>query len=543
VSTDDAILQALLESNRAQAKALERASVREAELRAEIHKLVSMVEGLTGQLDQLLKDRDEERRAKLAELRKTAQEQAETASPPKSSPKPSVSKSATKKGRHAHGRKAKPEHLPRDTETRKVTACSGCGGDNLLAKDQLVLEEYDYVRAHVRVRRTLREVCICADCNKRTTATPPPMPMNSASCTMRFVAWLLFAKAGLFLPLDRLRRDFKEQGAPLASSTLTRWWSNGADMLHPIAQAVRHSLLRDAHIRTDGTGLVVVFTKKKGKPVRGPKREGEVDEDGWLTQRGSVRGQVLVFGNDDHAVYLFTGDKKGHHAMDFLTLGKREDGSQITWSGTITADALSAHDQLFTDGSRIEAGCNAHGFRKFRDHASNGPLIASKAIGFIAGFYKVEAEAKEKELTGAELLAYRQAHAGPIATEFKTWLNKNRNALLDTNPVFKAMRYYRKHWDALTRFLTDPDVELDNNWSERALRKVALIRNNSMYAGDFAGAERLCTLLTLINTCRLHDVDPYEYLTWALTKVVPHVENRGLVASDLTPMAYKALQQ
>ena len=100
------------------------------------------------------------------------------------------------------------------------------------------------------------------------------------------------------------------------------------------------------------------------------------------------------------------------------------------------------------------------------------------------------------------------------------------------------MQYYINHWKALTRFLQDPALELDNNWSERALRSVNLIRNNSLYAGGEDGALRLCTLLTLVNTCRLLLVDPYSYLEWALSKVVPHTQNRGLVPSDLTPAEY-----
>ena len=86
-------------------------------------------------------------------------------------------------------------------------------------------------------------------------------------------------------------------------------------------------------------------------------------------------------------------------------------------------------------------------------------------------------------------------------------------------------------------------LPLDNNWSERALRKVNLIRNNSLYAGGDEGARRLCTLLTLVHTARQLGVDPFSYLEWALTRVVPHSTNRGLGPSALTPAAYKAAQE
>ncbi len=548
IRTLDAALKAEREAS---AKAREDAAKARAEARREIARLVTMVEGLTQQLDQLLKDRDEERRAELAKLREQARAVAEAAlaaasvaadtEPDNASCGETGDKPAS--NRDQHGRKPKPAHLPRDLAKLKPERCEHCKCERLLAKDVLTSEEYDYVRAHVRIRRTERTVCLCASCNRRVVPEQPPMPFDRVSCTFAMMAWLCFAKCGLFLPLDRIMRDFEDQGAPIPSATLTRWWQQGADLLLPVAAVVRLSLLADTHIRTDGTGLRVVFSRRKGKPVKGAERAGETDEAGWLLQRGAVNGQILVFGNDEHAVYWFTETKEGYHTMDFLTVGHDQDGNPIRWRGTLTADALNAYDCVFEDGDRIESGCNSHGFRKFRDEADKAPLLASKAMGFIGGFFEAEAEAKAKKMQSAELLAHRQAHAGPIAERFKTWLAEHVDDLLDTNPVRKAMKYYINHWSALTRFLSDPDVELENNWSERALRKVALLRNNSMYAGGVDGAVRLATLLTLINTSRLIGVDPYQYLVWAMTRVVPHSSNRGLAPVDLTPAAYKATQQ
>ncbi len=523
--------------------------------RRQLARLTAMVEGLTKQLDALLKERDQERRAELARIREEAAAALSSVAPPEvakpaepaTDAEPSAAEPQAPPGkprkRDEHGRAPKPDHLPRDVTAIQPERCTTCGSEELLVDEVLVSEEYDFVRAYLRIRRTERTTCTCKACNTHIVPEQPPMPFDRVSCTFALMAWLCFAKCGLFIPLDRLMRDLTDQKSPISSSTLTRWWQRGADLLLPVAESVRLSLLTRSHIRTDGTGLLVVFPRMKGSPVKGPMREGETDELGYLLMSGTLHGQVLVFGDDEHAVYVFTQTKEGHHAMDFFTLGEDTEGNPIRWSGTITADALNAHDCLFEDGSRLEAGCNAHGLRKFRDEATTAPLLASKAMGFIAGFYDVEAEAKVAKLKGAELLAYRKAHAGPIAERFKAWLGDHIDDLLDTNPVRKAMRYYQKHWTALTRFLTDPFVDLDNNWSERALRKIALLRNNSLYAGGLDGAERLCTLFTLINTCRLIGVDPYAYLVRAMTRVVPHSTNRGITPADLTPAAYKQLQE
>jgi len=555
-----AIIESLTSALEAQRE--DAATARE-EARAEIARLVTMVEGLTQQLDALLGEKHEERRAELARQREEARALAEAAkqaadsgqsgdstgeSDSAGSGSPEAHKERARK-RDEHGRAPKPAHLPRDTDKLKPTQCDVCGGSKLLIGKTLVSEEYSYVRAHVRVRRTERTICDCADCDAHLVPEQPPMPFDRVACTLSMMAWLCFAKCGLFLPIDRLVRDFEDQGAPIPSATLTRWWQRGADLLLPVAASVRLSLLAGTHIRTDGTGLRVVFQKLKGTPRGGPERPGEADEDGYLPYRDPINGQILVFGDDEHAVYYFTEDKQADHSVDFLTMGLDENKKPILWKGTLTADALNHYDRLFDDGDRIESGCNAHGLRKFRDDMDKAPLLASRAMGFIGGFYKVEAEAKERELTGAELLAHRQAHAAPLARDFRTWLTEHIGDLsLKTHPVRKAMQYYINHWGALTRFLTtrfltDPLVELDNNWSERALRKIALLRNNSLYAGGIEGAVRVATLLTLIHTSRLIGVDPYAYLEWALTRVVPHSTNRGLTASDLTPAAYKAAQQ
>jgi hypothetical protein len=214
------------------------------------------------------------------------------------------------------------------------------------------------------------------------------MPMDRASCTFAMLAWLCYSRCGLFLPLDRLLKEFAAAGARIPSATATRWWTRGTDLLLPIAAAVRLSLLADTHMRTDGTGLQVVFPRVKGSPAKGPTRPGTTDANGYLAPREPLDGQILVFGNDEHAVYWFTPTKEGHHALDFLTVGQDEEGHAVRWQGTITADAVSSQDCLFEGDGRKEGGCNAHGLRKFRDDADKAPLLASRAMAFIGRIYR-----------------------------------------------------------------------------------------------------------------------------------------------------------
>lgn len=480
-------------------------------------RLVAMVEGLTAQLDQLLAG-VEEKPPPRPELPPTP--------PP---PPPAEKKKKATENRHQHGRGKPPAELPRDrVELPPPEACPHCEATDLRMQGSEETTEYDFVRAHVRLRRTVRQVCLCLKCARRFTQPMPPMPFDRAACTFAMMAWLLYAKCGMHLPLDRQRREFERQGAPIPSATLTRWWSQGADLAMLIVAQLRLDLLADDHLQFDATGVTVLDLVHGGRPA--------------------PRGQVLVFCNLEIAVFHFTTSKKGADIEEFLTQVERgPDGKivqSIPWKGTATADALSAHDRLFKDSDIIEGGCNSHGLRKFRDDADKAPLIAEAAMAFIGRFYRVEDEARAAGLTGDALLAWRRAQALPVAVEFKTWLDAHVEDLLPKNPVRKAIQYYINHWDALMRFLSDSRVPLDNNLSERLLRAIAVGRNNWMFAGGEEGARRVAAVLTLIETCKLIKVDPCAYMAWALQRVVTHPDNRGFKTKDLTPAAYKkALQQ
>jgi len=500
-------------------KALAELARKEAEntaLRAEVRRLTTMVERLTRQLDQLL--------AKLGEApRKPGSGTPETGAdgePVQAAGTSGHTSPRPPPRRHAHGRGGIPEELPRDTQVvPPPDRCPYCGEPDPPVADQVESEQYHFVRAHVRVRRIVRKVGRCRRCGRRLTPPLPPMPFERASCTFEMIAWVLYAKCALHLPLDRQRRDFELQGAPISSAMITRWFAEGGDLLRPIVERLRLDLLAGDHVRLDGTGLTVLDFDHKGRPA--------------------PRGHVVVFCREDLAVFHYAPTKEGRHVEDFLTR-RLPDGSLLAWKGTITADAESAHDRLFGNGDRLETGCNAHGLRKFRDEADKAPLIADTALSFIGRLYDVEADARAAGLAGPSLLEHRQRHAAPVSAEFRAWLDLHIDDLLPSNPVRKAMQYYLNHWDALTRFLSDPAAPIDNNLSERLLRPLAVGRRNWMFAGGANGARRVCDVLSVVETCKLLHVDACDYIAWALTRVVEHPDNRGRKPADLTPAAYKA---
>jgi hypothetical protein len=326
--------------------------------------------------------------------------------------------------------------------------------------------------------------------------------------TCDWLAWFIHQKFGLLVPLDRLRRDLAERGVALAMGSLVSFVERAADLLAPIDGLHWKALLSSSWMATDGTGLKVLVP---GLP-------------------SAHDGYVELYRNADCAVFQYAAHKGGEDVVAKLA----------TFRGTLTADAEHRFNAVYATGRVIEAGCNAHGRRKFRDAEPTQPVLAAEGGKFIAAMYVAEQEAHAKGLTGDALLAHRRAHIEPIAQDFKKWLAAVEPTLLPSDPLTEAVRYYRNHWDALLRFVDDPVVPIDNSPTEREFQNLAKLRLNMLFAGSTEGAHRACVLLGIVATCRAIGVPAQAYLTWAFERLGTHRERFGLPLAEITPAAFKA---
>jgi hypothetical protein len=351
---------------------------------------------------------------------------------------------------------------------------------------------------------------VCNNCGARTTAEPPPPPFPRASCTSALLAQVLYAKFALHLPLERQAREYARLGVPLAASTLCDWVAKGTGQLEVIHDLLWKQALAKGHLNFDATGLLVLQGKGKAH-----------------------YGQVYAFCTQVAVVFRYEATKKSEPLLKLLA----------SFHGTLGADASGTHDALFAGplpSPRTEAGCNAHGRRKFSDVVDSEPELALEGVRWVSSIYDKEHEAHDQGLKGRELLEFRRQHIAPIATDFRRWLDFYAKDVLPKSPIAKAIGYYIRHWNALMRFLHDPDVGLDNNVAERALKMVALGRKNMLFAGAETGAESACIAYSLIETCKLFQVDPYAYLVWAFDRLAHRRENGFVAVEDITPAAYAA---
>ena len=411
------------------------------------------------------------------------------------------------KPRRPTGRKPLPAHLEAETHELRADACAHCGSHALDAADVVVEEKLHVVKEHQRRRVVRRTTCRCRDCGQRTTPRSLPAPYERSKVTCDWLAWFVDQKFGLLTPLDRIRRDLASRGIPLAMGSLVAFIERAADLLAPVDGHHWRTLLAGRWMATDGTGLKVLVPKLPA----------------------AHNGYVELYRNRDVAVFQYEPDKAAEGVVAKLQ----------PFRGTLTADAEHRFNAVYATGRVVEAGCNAHGRRKFRDAEATRPDLAAEGGAFIAAMYVAEQDAQARGLLGAKLLAHRRKKIRPIAADFRRWRAAVEPTLLPSEPLATAVGYYQRHGDALFRFLDDPDVPIDNSPTEREFQHVAKLRLNVLFAGSTEGAHRACVLLGIVATCRAVGVPIQAYLTWAFERLGTHRDAFALPVEQLTPAAFK----
>ena len=333
------------------------------------------------------------------------------------------------------GRKALPKHLPLDEHNFKPDECAHCGSTALDVADVVEEEKLDVVKEHQRRRVVKRTTCRCRDCGGRTTPRSLPAPYERSKVTCDWLAWLVMTKFSMLTPLDRTRRDLKDRGIPMAMGTLVSFIERAADLLAPIDGLHWQQLLASGWMATDGTGLKVLIP---GLPA-------------------AHNGYIELYRNLTCAVFQYEADKASEHLA----------GKLKQFCGTLTADAEHRLNVVYASGRVLEAGCNAHGVRKFDDAEATQPTLAAEGRGFLSAMYVHEARAHELGLVGDALVAHRRRLIRPLADQLERWCDAVAPTLLPSEPLMAAVGYYQRHKKALFRFIDDANVPIDNSATER----------------------------------------------------------------------------
>jgi transposase len=213
-------------------------------------------------------------------------------------------------------------------------------------------------------------------------------------------------------------------------------------------------------------------------------------------------------------VFDFADSRGGQHARDFLGLPGTP--GKPAWQGKLVCDDFAGYKACFELGV-TEVGRMAHARRKFHElWANHGSQVGEQALKFFGQLYEVERTATNAD-SQARLEARRAAR--PLADALNQWLRQQRQRVSDGSATARAIDYSLKRWAALTRYLDDGDLPIDNNWVENRIRPIALGRQNWLFAGSLRAGRRAAAVMSLIHSAKLNGLDPYAYLRDVLERL------------------------
>jgi transposase len=334
------------------------------------------------------------------------------------------------------------------------------------------------------------EVRSCTKCKQYvvTAAKPlPPIPGSYAGPAL--LANVITEKFDDAMPLNRQEKKFKREKAIIPRSTQSGWVIETASTLAPLYALLKKHVLSSKCVKTDDSEIKVQDRKYKGK---------------------MRKGKMSVYLGDKHhksTVFDFSPNKSFAKNKEFLK----------DFKGYVQADAANGFDVLFKDGSIIEVGCNTHARRGFFEGLTVEIETCNEILNIYGELYGIEKDIKNK--TPEERLLTRQTKSQPLMNTLHLKLVALKNTLNPTNPLMVAVNYALNHWLALTRFLDDPDFDICNNASERAIKAFVLMRKNSLFVGSDAGGIAAATHLSFIASCHRNNINPVEYLTDVFTRI------------------------
>lgn len=387
------------------------------------------------------------------------------------------------------------ENLPVTTHVYELDAaqraCPCCGTERweIGAEQSWQIE---YIPGHFERLQHVRKTYACPVCEAHgagpniETAAKPEAAIDKGLAGPGLLAYIVTSKFSDYLPLYRLEEIFSRQGFEISRATQSVWCGDVADLVEPLYDLMGERVRASHVVATDDTLL----------PMLSPG------------QAAKARMWVYV-GDDEHPYNVF----------DF-TLNRGRDGPKYflnDFREVLLADAYAGYNGVVAGNQITRAGCWAHARRKLIEAEKSAPAIAREAVGQVRLLYEVERQAKE--LSTAERLQLRQARSAPVLAGLREKLLGWKQQLLPKHPMAEAVSYVLGQWEELTVFCRDGAVPIDNNLSEREMKRVVLNRKNSLFVGNPRGGRTAAILASLTSTCRRHQVDPQRYLTQLLVNL------------------------
>lgn len=394
-------------------------------------------------------------------------------------------------------------------------ACPGCGEGKVYRQKQPATLIRIIGQAPLKATVFEMERLRCNACGEVFTASPPQSAgLEKFDATA--VAMIALLKYGTGMPFHRMERLEAQLGMPLAAATQWELMERATQVIKPVLNELIRQAAQGGVMHNDDTSMRVL------KLVR-----ADDGRTGVFTS-----GIVSISGGWKVALY-FTGWKHaGENLADVLKRRAAELDAPIQM-----CDALSRNMPKLPGVEVLLANCLAHGRRQVVDVAANFPEESRYVLESLGAVYSFDAEAKQRGLTPEERLTFHQSTSAPVMDDLHRWL-KNQFTEHKTEPnsgLGKAISYLLRHWTKLTLFLRQAGAPLDNNIAERMLKKAILHRKNALFYKTMNGARVGDLFMSLIHTCELNRINPFDYLT----ELLRHPAELAVRPTEWMPWNYR----
>jgi transposase len=382
--------------------------------------------------------------------------------------------------------------------------CKICSSELEIIGKKKVRSEMEYIPAKLVIKDYVQYVYKCVECGKNDanpydsiSCAPAPAPVLTHSfASPSIVAWIMYQKYVMSMPLYRQEKDFKRMGAELKRDMMANWLIRSSEYwLKPLYDKMREQLLKCSIIMSDETTWQV--NHEKGKKASSKSFI-------WIHRSGNCEGPPII-------LYKYTSTRSGNHAKKFL------EGFQ----GYHVSDAYAGYEKV--EGI-TRCLCFSH-LRRYYLEAI--PLDSRKkeipgsggAIGRAYCDKLFKLERKWKELSPEERKKNRLIKSVPVLDAFFAWAE---NTFTNQENLKKALKYTLNHKKYFTNFLLDGRIPLSNNLSEIAVKPVAITRKNSLFSDSPEGAEASAIIFSIVNTAAANNLDAYKYLEY-LFRQLPNI--------------------
>jgi transposase len=384
------------------------------------------------------------------------------------------------------------DHLPVTIKVHELSpeerACPCCGIERKeIGAD--ISWQLEYFPGHFERWQHVRKKYACAGCEhegdnpQMETAARPEAAIDKGLAGPGLLAYIVTSKFSDYLPLYRLEDIFERQGFEISRATQSVWCGDVADLVGPLYELLAEQVRKSHVVATDDT-IMPMQSVGKTKSAR---------------------------------MWVYVGDEAHPYNVFDFTLDRGRDGPKRflqDYREVVLADGYDGYNGVVAGNEITRAGCWAHARRKIIEAEKTAPEIAREAVERVRALYAIERQAKDVSVEERQKL--RQSQSTPILTELRRRLLTWKEQLLPKDPMAEAIGYALNQWAELTVFCSDGAVPIDNNVSEREMKRVILNRKNSLFVGNPRGGKTAAVLASLTSTCRRHGMDPQLYLTQVL---------------------------